>query len=44
MIQIDRFLNEIERAVFHGGDGFVDRTIGGHQNHGQGGLGAPGLA
>ena len=33
VIEIDRFLDEIEGSVFHCGDGFFDGTVGCKQNH-----------
>ena len=35
MIGIDRFRKEIERAVFHGGHGILDRSKGRHDDDGQ---------
>ncbi len=35
MIQIHRFLDEIEGALFHRGDGFFDRAICGDENDGK---------
>ena len=35
MIEVDRLLDEIERAFFHGGHGFFDRSVGGHENEGK---------
>ena len=44
MIQIDRLLDEIECAFFHGRDGFFDGTVRGDQNHREGGVSAFGFA
>ena len=39
MIEVDGLLNEIEGALFHGGDGFVDGTVSGDENDGKRGFG-----
>src|SRR5215472_17332921 len=40
VLQLDGFLNEIERALFHRGDSFFNGTVRGDENHGDHGVGA----
>ena len=39
VVQVHRFLDEIERALFHRRDRFFHRPVGGHQDHGDVGVG-----